>query len=239
MKTSKSILFIMALIGMQLVSPLAGQAALARDFSRDGFCARIEKGVDQSLNKLNKSRSMTKRQAMKLMDKDETLGKMRDDFDKKRTAYVNGLLKIHTSPDQKEAIIQYQASIQSATVLRRTKIDSIRAEFRSKLGDISIYHRQQVDEFENGFVTNIRSAFENAMQACQSGKDDSLVREDFSADVKRAKSEFSQSKVGLKNDGEMQSLITDRDQRLQLAYDEFKNTIEQARQKLIATLKPN
>lgn len=236
MRTSKIAILLIAVLNFQFLSLFLYKPALARDISDTNFCNKIETVSNDNISALNKNRTMGKRHQMRVADKDEKLDKARGGYDKKRSQQFEIMLQAYKNPEQKEAIGQYRLTIQAAVELRRTTTDSARAEFRSKLSEITSMHRQQIDDAEASLVAKVQAAYENAKQACSSGSDNQDAKQSFITSMEQAKSEFATAKSGFKNEAELQFLIEQRNQKIQAAFDNFTKTLEQAKQQLLATL---
>lgn len=236
MRTSKIAIVLIAVLNFQFLSLFLYKPALARDISDTNFCNKIEMVSNDNISTLNKNRMMGKRHQVHMADKDEKLDKARGDYDKKRSQQFEIMLQAYKSPEQKEAIGQYRLTVQAAVELRRATTDSARAEFRSKLSEITSMHRQQIDDAEASLITKVQAAYENAKQACSAGSNNQDAKQSFIASMEQAKSEFAAAKSEFKNEAELQFLMEQRNQKIQAAFENFTKTLEGAKQQLLAAL---
>jgi nucleoside diphosphate kinase len=238
MRTYKAfILAIILVINLQLIGLMHTEKALAANVADSNFCARIQAMSFDNSAKLEKGRSIHKKHGGYSNMPEAKLGKVRGDYDKKRSEHYDALNKKFTSPENQQAIAKFQQAVQSATEVRRNSIDSVRADFRSKITALMVGHRDEVDQAENEFITSINQAYANAKTSCGDSGDTGSVKSQLILDIKIAKEKFSLAKAGLQNDTEINNLIVERDSKLKEAYETFKATLEQAKKELVAQLK--
>lgn len=240
MRTSKLfIIFVAAVLNMQFIFMLAYHPVFAREVTSGNFCSKIESASSDNINKLNKGRMMGRRHDVQIDSNERKLDKMRGDYDKKRSEHIGIINKQYASPEQREAITKFRQTIAVAIELRRATIDSIRAEFRSKLSELSIQHRNQVDAIEAELIQQVSSAYSVAKQSCDNGGDPVQIKQQFMISLEKAKSDFAQAKASLADDRELNSAIAIRDEQIKQAIDTFRSTLDQAKTELQQALNPD
>ena len=229
----------LVVINLQTLSFISIPTVQARQSEAVGFCARVELAANDGIANLKKGRRQHKIMDFGTQNKKDGLIDARLEYDKKRDSHFAELIKKYGSSQNKEAISLYRQKLSVAIELRRTSIDTIRAEFRSRIGEVSIQHRNQIDAAESQLISDVDAAFSKAKQDCQSGADQQTTKDNFINDMKTAKSTFLQAKSAVLSESSIDSLVNERDVKIKAAFEAFKTTMQAARTELISALNKN
>lgn len=199
------------------------------------FCEKIsilENKIGQKTS-LNKSQIETKKQE-RLQKWQTYLDQMDAKMMEIRTR-KEANLKVHfdmleekaETEEQKNAVAEFEKSLQTALATRNTSIDATLSQFRVEVKKLQTERKTELEKEVSAFLSSQKEAFSKAKLDCASGVDSETVKNDLKKSLTSEKEEFQVVKSNAeKNRMQMQMLIQTRNQAMQEAKDAFRISVE-------------
>lgn len=241
MKTFKLALIVIA--SLFLLLPLKSVFAQQSQVdSQTTICQRIG-GVEKSMLvsiEAKRQQAITLESDSQKQTVADRLARSRSQADKIRAKHFTLLTGRLKNPDQKQAIENYQSSLNIAINTRRAAIDEAQAEYNSKLAELVNSHQLAVRQAEDALIGEVRKSFDTAKQACASDSNTMNIKYQLTTNLKTAKASFAQTKQSFSNGSlEYRELTQKRNQAVTKAVNEFKMSELQAREQLLRGISLN
>ncbi len=169
----------------------------------------------------------------------EKLTETRETGDADRQAiYARLMANASTTEAHKQAVIQFQATVEAAVTTRRAAVDAAIKAYWDGMNSAMSGRQASIDAARTKFVAAINSAVSTAQASCASNADAGMVKAQFTASVSAAKTQFVTDRKGIDKYGpQVKALVQTRNVAVKKAFDAFHATMEQARITLKAALK--
>ncbi|MFA5991306.1 MAG: hypothetical protein WC794_03610 [Candidatus Doudnabacteria bacterium] len=170
--------------------------------------------------------------------REQKLTQTRDTENADRQVIYTKLMAKATTEAQKQAVIQFQATVEAAVATRRTEVDAVRKAYWDGMASAMGGRQNSVDAARMQFTNTINTAVAAAQSACTAGTDPITVRTQFNATVKAARGQFATDRKAIDKYGpQVKALVQTRNAAVKKAFDSFHTTMEQARTALKSALK--
>jgi hypothetical protein len=213
---------------------LMPKSASART-ENEKFCAKVGSISQQMLSKMESKKHPVILE--KTLNEDK-ISSLRAKSDAKREESYSKLYQKYSSETQKIAIDEYKTSIDNAINLRRQKTDLARENFISEVNKLASNHYQTVSLSENKVITAVQAASDLAASQCADGLNPAQVSASFKQSLISAKSGFRIDKAELESKKlKIDSLLNTRKQAIDSASQEFRASVQAAKEKLLTSLR--
>ncbi len=213
----------------------------AVDKPQGSFCVNVETTTGKISQKiLDKEAKINEiktarldKLAQKQAERDTKLEETRAKWDANRQTLYTKLEEKAKTDDQKQAVANYKATVESAVTARRALVDDAISTFRSDvkqaIEDKTAVNTDAIEAFKNA----VDSAITKAKSDCAGGVLPQTVRQELTSAIKAAR-ETLKSEVQAKGElgKAIQALIETKKQAVEKAVSDFKATEESARQEL-------
>ena len=152
--------------------------------------------------------------------------------------YARLMANASTTEAHKQAVIQFQATVEAAVTARRGAVDAAIKTYWDGMNSAMSGRQTSIDAARAKFVTAVNSAISTAQSSCASNADAGMVKAQFTASIAAAKTQFSTDRKAIDKYGEqVKALVQTRNTAVRKAFDDFHKTMEQARITLKTALK--
>jgi len=219
-------------LGVAIVLMPSSASARAEN---EKFCAKLGMISQQMINKMEAK----KHPAIKTRTlSEDKISDIRAKSDAKREESYSKLYQKFNSEEQKMAIDEYKSSIGNALRIRRDKTDLARENFISEVNQLASNHYQTISSSENKIISAVQAASDLAASQCADGVNSAQVAAGYKQSLLTAKSEFRINKNDLESKKQqIDALLAIRKQAIDSASQEFKASIQVAKDKLISSLR--
>lgn len=237
-KTIKKVVLVLIAIGL-VVGLLLPTLALGQ--SKQVACDKIgqfnSRSSDQFTKQRDKLTELRESRLSKLEDqrtaRSERIATHRQKFDQSVTEHLERLRKRATNQAQTVAVTEFEKTIKDAMDTRRTAVDAARQKFLEGVKSAVASRRAALDVAAESYRTTVTAAVAKAVADCASGTDPSTVRSELQTSIRDAKEDFREARVNAEKVGPTVSMLTkERRDSVSNAKDEFRKTVEVARNKL-------
>jgi len=167
----------------------------------------------------------------------QQLGQIRTNGDQDRQAIYGQLMAKAETEEQKQAVTQFQNTIEAAVATRRTAVDSALQAYWTALNNALSTRQTAVFTARQNFSASVQAALNTASKECSSGVSPVTARKNFQASLQTAKSQFATNRKDIDKIGpQVKTTVQARNTAVKKAMDDFKKTAEQARITLKAAL---
>lgn len=170
--------------------------------------------------------------------REQKLIQTRDTGDADRQVIYAKLMVKATTDAQKQAVTQFQATVEAAVLSRRTAVNTAIKAYWDGINSAMGGRQTSVDTARQNFTNAINTAVATAQSACVAGTDPVTVRTQLNASIKNAKNQFTTDRKSVDKYGpQVKALVQTRNTAVKKAFDTFHATMEQSRVTLKAALK--
>ncbi len=226
--------------------PKQNQGNAQKNNSGLAFCNRISKMEEIQTRMIEKAEEMkTKREErnQKRMDNRQTREERhianRLKWDANRSEHFAKLEELANTDEKKLAVLEFRQTMEQAISERRADFDMATSDFQNAIAQEIENRRELLDMTAEEFRNKTQLAIEKAKEACLGEEPDvKNIMNTFKEEMRIAKEEFkaaNDSIRGLKD--KVQEFSSIRKQSLEQAKEEFKGTLELAKEKLLSVLK--
>jgi hypothetical protein len=210
-----------------------------------GFCAQIDtitSNIDQRMAdrtaKLNTARANVKSQlSAKKTARDTKLAQSRAKWDQNRTEQYAKLESKAATDVQKQALVSFKTSVNTAISTRRAAVDSASLAYRQGLAAALNARMSAVDAAMTTFKNAEAQAVAKAKADCAAGVKSADVRTAFRASMKAAQDTFQNSRKAIDNvKPTIDALQKTRNDAVKKAISDFESAMDKARRDLKAAL---
>jgi flavin-binding protein dodecin len=202
-----------------------------------GYCDRVSEAysrfgqkIDELNEKLNQKRAqITVRLEERRENRDVRFIQKREKWDLNREEHFAMLEEKAGTDEQKQALLDFKQIVTQAIIDRREAIDQAIEDFRKGVEDLKVSRFADVDQVIVSYRNELRLAFENAQKQCDQGSEQGSISQGLRNQLKNAKNGFLSNKEIIDKIGDgIQNLIDAKEEAMQKAKDDFKDTIAQA-----------
>ncbi len=207
------------------------------------FCARITSAnttlgqrFSNNESKLNEARGRRDRKIdARQQEQNSRLVQTHQQANQTRAAQIAALMAKAATDAQKQAVTDFQNTLNAALATRRAAVDGAIATFRSGL-DTAIAEREAaINAAIKVYHDAVNAALDKAKSDCASGVAPLTARQTFFSAMRAAQQKFrTDRRQAEKIPASVQQLRTARKQAIDKAFADFRATMEQARKTLKA-----
>jgi Na+-translocating ferredoxin:NAD+ oxidoreductase RNF subunit RnfB len=166
--------------------------------------------------------------------RDADLDGNRDKADQRREEWYARLEDKADSDTEKDAVVVFKQTIESAVDTRREAVDTAIEAFRKGVDDAIAGRKSSMQSTRDDFKTAVETAIAKVKTDCDNGEKTATIRSSFKASLKAAREKLSTDKKDVDKVGkQVKALAEVRRVAVKKALDQFEVT----RQAAIATLK--
>lgn len=221
--------------------------ALQTAEAEKGFCAKLPETAEKIRQRLSEKKqalaamrsAYNSAMEIKRSQRDEKLLAERAEADGAKEKKYAKLENKAATPQQKQAVKNFEAAVDRAVKERRAKVTAAIAAFRSSLDAAIARHKTQIDQATQNFSGALTSALAHQAQAdCNRNLEDSLARQRFDAALKTAQAKFESDRQAFEGtEKEIEQLAQIKAGAIEKAAKEFKKAIEKAKKDLKSAFK--
>lgn len=169
---------------------------------------------------------------------DAKLNDAHEKQDEQRNSMYMKLEEVAKTDAQKEAVKEFQKTVEQAVIDRRSAVSDALDTFRSDVDALVKSKKTSVTGAIDMFQTSVKTAFEKAQSDCVSGTDPKTVRDTLATSIKDARTKLQVSRQSFEGIGDsVSALAVTKKTTLDKAMQDFKTTMEKARADLKSVLK--
>ena len=222
-------------------SPERTSSAMVRDGA--GFCNRFagEKSTestdfDSKISKLNSDQSAdaSKRQAAETAV-DQKVSQERDQADSLMQQHFTKLEANATTDAGKQAVQQFEATVQAAVTARRTAVDKARNTFRTGVKAAVAARQGQINQALSTYKAAVQAALTQAQVSCTAGTAPATVQQTLRSALQTAHNNLRTALQSVSKT-QVSQLAATYKAAVQAANTTFKQAVQQAAAKLKAAL---
>ncbi|MFZ2803926.1 MAG: hypothetical protein WA001_01760 [Patescibacteria group bacterium] len=163
----------------------------------------------------------------------QDLTDLRTQQDADRASIYAQLAVKATTDSQKQALAQFETTIDAAMQARRASVDAALAAYWQGIDGVLATRQAAVQKTEQDFSTSLQSAFSAATSSCNAGTSGIAVRTTFGIAVRTAASTFTQDRKGIDKAGpQIKALAQTRNLAIAKAIATFKTAAQAAEAQL-------
>jgi len=160
----------------------------------------------------------------------ERLEQVRSAHTERHTERFNLLLAKFQDNDRKEAILEFQQSVQTAVDARRAAYDAAIEAFWADAGTVVDTRRAAVDAAVADYEAAVNAAVASAKTACDGEGDLATIRKELNASLEAARDSYRIAIQSVKSYADMvQELVDERNAAFEAARDAFQAALEAAK----------
>jgi hypothetical protein len=205
-----------------------------------GFCAQIDKIIVQIGNNGSTSGEKRVENIEKRTEKREVVrtevDTKREENDSKRKAQLAELTKRATTDEQKAAIATFTETIEKALADKKTATDAILAAHRKEVDQLVLTRKTTLEKALTTLKSDIDTAKKKAVADCANNVSGESVRTTLKDSILNAQKTFRTTTQSIQKDTQSEKM-TDRKKELQAIDEQFKKSVEQAKNNLKSTFK--
>lgn len=201
------------------------------------FCQNVDKWTstietrlaDREAKVVAKVKERDTNVANRRAERDANLENKRDGWDTNRAERYANLEAKATTEEQKQAVMDFEDTIDTAVAVRRAAIDGAITTFRGEVNKLVAARRQAVSAAVNTFKSAVAAAGTKAKEDCSNSVAAATVRQNYRAALKAARDKFQADKQAIDKIGtQMQALAQTRNAAVKQAVDSFVSTLQAA-----------
>lgn len=237
-ETTKKVIIILLAIGL-LLGLLLPTFALGQ--TERPVCERFAsfktRSDAQATKRKDKFSQQLEARAEKLTDRRdaraERIEAHRVKFDQVLAEHIARLNARATNAEQAAAVAEFEKAVKEAMAKRRAAVSAAHQAFIKGVQDAVTARRQALAASATTYYSAIGTAIDQAVANCDAGTDPSTVKSELQTAIRSAKEDFREARASTAKVGPNVSELTKvRREAVQKARDEFKATVEAARDKL-------
>ncbi|MBI5530544.1 MAG: hypothetical protein HY918_03515 [Candidatus Doudnabacteria bacterium] len=204
------------------------------------YAARITENLTKGSGNLENKQGENKQKLQeRQVSRAEKLSETRDTGDADRQAiYAKLMANASTTEAHKQAVIQFQATVEAAVTTRRAAVDAAIKAYWDGMNSALSGRQASIEAARTKFITAINAAISTAQSSCASNADAGMVKAQFRTSVEAARTQFATDRKAIDKYGpQVKALVQTRNAAVRKAFDAFHATMEQARITLKAALK--
>lgn len=172
--------------------------------------------------------------------RDENLNGIRSTQDARRVEWYAKLESRATTDTQKDAVREFEKTVDSAVEVRRDAVDAAILAFRSGVDSLVSGKKNSAETAAETFQGAVDAAVSRARADCEAGKDPETIRNTFRASLKGAKTQLSTSRKSVEGIGsQVDALAKVRNESIRKAVQAFDASLASATEKLKAAFSEN
>ncbi len=224
---------------------LESNEARAEQITENGFCTEINKITtrldEQVVKKINKINDLQAQKSIKLShqfsERDEKLIQSRAKWDENRQQHYQKLYENAKNDDQKKAIDQFRATVETAVAKRRAAVDESIETFRNTIISSVSSRQGSVDSLIDNYKSELNTAKNSAQSNCSNGISSPEVRQNYRNQLQSARNNLLSGKQGIeKVDDNINAAVQNRRTSIDQAISTFRATLQQTRDALKTSL---
>jgi hypothetical protein len=208
---------------------------------RANFCTAIDRLVDrvnEQVSRLDVERSSARANLYSQRNvRDKELSDHRTSLENDRAANYEKLRVLATTDAQKQAVADFQSSIEAAVAKRHDAVDQALKDFRTGVSVLQDARKAAISKSLTKFENAAKAAIEKAKTDCAAGVDQQTIDQQLMEKLGVARQTFHSERAAFPAVGEQISkLIEVRKAATDKAFEEFKSEATRAREQLKAAL---
>lgn len=208
---------------------------------QEAFCSRFSKEAERLAKNLAERRSKFDERKEdrivktenKAAERDMKLEEKRSGADERRSAMYDKLLARATTEEQKQAVADFQKTVEAAVDTRRDTVNAAIEAFRSGVKNAVAGRKGDMDSAASKFQSAVEAALAKAKADCANITDQEAVRTTFKESLKAAREALVTDRKDADKVGEqVKKLAEARRVAVKKAMEDFKKTLSDARASL-------
>ena len=203
------------------------------------FCLRIEnwiEKVDQNLVRnqeriMNKQEERLQNMEEKRLQREQKLVDFREKWEQNRERQYEKLQEIAQTDAQKQAVLEFKQTTETALTARKIAVDAAISAFRSGLDQLINNRKTTVENAKNTYRNTYQVAVQKAKEDCAAEVDANQVRTTFMATLRAGRDKYNSDRQGIEKIS-TKALVETRQAAFKKALDDFKTAMQTAREKL-------
>ncbi len=172
--------------------------------------------------------------------RDENLNGIRSTQDARRVEWYAKLEARATTDKQKDAVREFEKTVDMSVETRRDAVDAAIAAFRSGVDSLVSGKKNSAETAADVFQGAVDAAVAKAKADCEAGKDPETIRNTFRASLKKAKTELTASRKSVEGiGGQVDALAKVRNESIRKALEAFDASLKAATEKLKTAFSEN
>ncbi|NTW76052.1 MAG: hypothetical protein HGB34_04085 [Candidatus Moranbacteria bacterium] len=212
------------------------------------FCGRfaettgniVEKmsGVRTKIDELKGNREATMEDRRDT--RDENLNGIRSTQDARRVEWYAKLEARATTDRQKDAVREFEKTVDTSVETRHDAVDAAIAAFRSGVDSLVSGKKNSAETAADVFQGAVDAAVAKAKADCEAGKDPETIRNTFRTSLKKAKTELTTSRKAVEGIGsQVDALAAIRNESIRKAVETFDVSLKSATETLKTAFSEN
>jgi hypothetical protein len=203
-----------------------------------GNIAEKMSGVRTKIDELKGNREATMEDRRDT--RDENLNGIRSTQDARRVEWYAKLEARATTDRQKDAVREFEKTVDTSVETRRDAVDAAIAAFRSGVDSLVSGKKNSAETAADVFQGAVDAAVARAKADCEAGKDPETIRNTFRASLKKAKTELTASRKSVEGiGGQVDALAKVRNESIRKAVEAFDASLKAATEKLKTAFSEN
>ncbi|NTV54930.1 MAG: hypothetical protein HGA16_00300 [Candidatus Moranbacteria bacterium] len=203
-----------------------------------GNIAEKMSGVRTKIDELKGNREATMEDRRDT--RDENLNGIRSTQDARRVEWYAKLEARATTDKQKDAVREFEKTVDMSVETRRDAVDAAIAAFRSGVDSLVSGKKNSAETAADVFQGAVDAAVAKAKADCEAGKDPETIRNTFRASLKKAKTELTASRKSVEGiGGQVDALAKVRNESIRKALEAFDASLKAATEKLKTAFSEN
>lgn len=203
-----------------------------------GNIAEKMSGVRTEIDELKGNREATMEDRRDT--RDESLNGIRSMQDARRVEWYAKLEARATTDRQKDAVREFEKTVDASVETRRDAVDAAIAVFRSGVDSLVSGKKNSAEAAADTFQGAVDAAVAKAKADCEAGKDPETIRNTFRASLKKAKTELTASRKSVEGiGGQVDALAKVRNESIRKAVEAFDASLKAATEKLKTAFSEN
>ncbi|NTW90130.1 MAG: hypothetical protein HGB37_04470 [Candidatus Moranbacteria bacterium] len=203
-----------------------------------GNIAEKMSGVRTKIDELKGNREATMEDRRDT--RDENLNGIRSTQDARRVEWYAKLEARATTDRQKDAVREFEKTVDTSVETRRDAVDAAIAAFRSGVDSLVSGKKNSAETAADVFQGAVDAAVARAKADCEAGKDPETIRNTFRASLKKAKTELTASRKSVEGiGGQVDALAKVRNESIRKAVEAFDASLKAATEKLKTAFSDN
>jgi len=203
--------------------------------------ARLNSGIKSKLDKISSERTTHINTMAKRFDKhSQKLIEDREQWDKNRREHYVKLEEKATTDSQKQAVKDFEETVDAAVAKRRATVDSAIAAFRNTINSQVSGRTGSLDNLITSYEAALSDAKISAKQNCANPATVASAHQTFRGQLELARKNLQEGKSGVDKIGNAVSVAADvKRKTIGDAISEFRTTLSRARDSLKIALSQN
>lgn len=165
--------------------------------------------------------------------RDENLNEIRSEQDARRVEWYGKLEVRAKTDDEKDAVKEFEKTVDAAVETRRDAVDAARETFRSGVDALVAGKKTSVESAADNFENAVNAAVAAAKADCEAGKDPETIRNTFRKSLKNARETLSKERKSSEGIGDqVEALAKTRNESVRKAVEAFNATLKSAAETL-------